>query len=33
MEILKHGSSVEVLAPPVLKKRVLDELKKTMANY
>lgn len=33
MEILKHGCSVEVLAPPVLKKRVLDELKKTMANY
>jgi predicted DNA-binding transcriptional regulator YafY len=28
MEILKHGSGVEVLAPASLKKRVIEELKK-----
>ena len=33
MEILKHGSGVQVLAPAALKKRVQDELKKTLANY
>jgi len=33
MEILKHGSSIEVLAPAILKKRVFEELKKTLANY
>lgn len=33
MEILKHGSSVQVLAPATLKKRVLDELTKTLKNY
>lgn len=33
MEILKHGSGVEVLAPATLKKRVIDELKKSLAQY
>ena len=33
MEILKHGSGVEVLAPASLKKRVVDELKKNLARY
>jgi predicted DNA-binding transcriptional regulator YafY len=33
MEILKHGSGVEVLAPSSLKKRVVDELKKNLARY
>ena len=33
MEILKHGSGVEVLAPASLKKRVIDELKKNLARY
>ena len=33
MEILKHGSGVEVLAPASLKKRVIDELKKNLASY
>ena len=33
MEILKHGSGVQVLAPAALKKRVLEELKKTLASY
>ena len=33
MEILRHGSGVEVLAPAVLKRRVIDELNKTLKNY
>jgi predicted DNA-binding transcriptional regulator YafY len=33
MEILKHGSSVQVLAPANLKKRVKDEITKTLALY
>jgi len=33
MEILKHGSGVEVLAPANLKKRVIEELKKNLARY
>jgi predicted DNA-binding transcriptional regulator YafY len=33
MEILKHGSGVEVLAPASLKKRVVEELNKTLKNY
>ena len=33
MEILKHGSGVEVLAPASLKKRVIEELKKNLARY
>jgi predicted DNA-binding transcriptional regulator YafY len=33
MEILKHGSSVEVLAPASLKKRVVEELKKAQSQY
>jgi predicted DNA-binding transcriptional regulator YafY len=33
MEILKHGSNVQVLAPAALKKRVLDELTKALASY
>jgi len=33
MEILKHGSGVQVIAPASLKKRVLDELKKTIGQY
>jgi predicted DNA-binding transcriptional regulator YafY len=33
MEILKHGSGVEVLAPASLRKRVKDELTKALRNY
>ncbi len=33
MDILKHGSDVEVLAPASLRKRVKDELNKALANY
>ena len=33
MEILKHGSSVEVLSPAGLRKRVMDELKKAIEKY
>jgi len=33
MEILKHGSGVEVLAPASLKKRVRDELSKALRSY
>jgi len=33
MEILKHGSSVQVLAPAALRKRVKDELTKSIKNY
>ena len=33
MDILKHGSDVEVLAPPSLRRRVKDELKKALTNY
>ena len=33
MEILKHGSGVEVLAPASLKKRVIEELTKSLKNY
>jgi predicted DNA-binding transcriptional regulator YafY len=33
MEILKHGSNIEVLAPASLKKRVIEELTKTLKNY
>lgn len=33
MDILKHGSDVEVLAPPSLRKRVKDELNKALTNY
>ena len=33
MEILKHGSDVEVLAPLSLRKRVKDELTKSLKNY
>lgn len=33
MEILKHGSSVEVIAPAILRKRVKDELNKALNNY
>ncbi len=33
MEILKHGSGVEVLAPASLKKRVIEELKKNLSRY
>ncbi|QWD20217.1 WYL domain-containing protein [Polynucleobacter paneuropaeus] len=33
MEILKHGSSVEVLGPATLKKRVIEELAKSLNNY
>lgn len=33
MEILKHGSGAEVLAPASLKKRVVDELKKNLVRY
>jgi hypothetical protein len=33
MEILKHGSSVQVLSPANLKKRVKDEITKTLDLY
>jgi predicted DNA-binding transcriptional regulator YafY len=33
MEILKHGSSVQVLSPAALSKRVRDELKKAILEY
>jgi predicted DNA-binding transcriptional regulator YafY len=33
MDILKHGSGVEVLAPTSLRKRVKDELAKALNNY
>ena len=33
MDILKHGSAVEVLAPASLRKRVKDELTKALASY
>jgi len=33
MDILKHGSGVEVLAPAGLKKRVIEELKKALEQY
>ena len=33
MDILKHGSGVEVIGPATLKSRVKEELKKTLANY
>jgi len=33
MDILKHGSGVEVLAPAGLKNRVKEELKKALGNY
>ena len=33
MDILKHGSEVEVVAPPSLRKRIKDELTKTLKNY
>jgi len=33
MEILKHGASVEVLAPASLKKRVISELQKSLSRY
>ena len=33
MEIVKHGSAVEVLSPAGLRKRVKDELTKALSNY
>ena len=33
MEILKHGSGVEVIAPPALKNRVKAELARTIEKY
>jgi predicted DNA-binding transcriptional regulator YafY len=33
MEILRHGSGIEELAPAGLKKRVIDELTKALKNY
>lgn len=33
MDILKHGSGVEVIGPASLKKRVQDELQKTLKRY
>ena len=33
MDIMRHGSGVEVLAPITLKNRVKEELKKTIATY
>ena len=33
MDILKHGSEVEVIAPASLRKRVKEELQKNLKNY
>jgi predicted DNA-binding transcriptional regulator YafY len=33
MEIMKHGNGVEVLAPATLRKRVTEELHKTIKRY
>jgi len=33
MDIMKHGSGVEVLGPASLKKRVKEELEKAIINY
>ena len=33
MEILKHGSHVEVLEPVWLREKVLNEMKVAVANY
>jgi predicted DNA-binding transcriptional regulator YafY len=33
MEILKHGSHVEVLEPEWLREKVLNEMKVAVANY
>ena len=33
MDILKHGSGVEVIGPASLKKRIKDELKNAIENY
>ena len=33
MDIMKHGSGVEVLAPAALKNRVRDELQKAILRY
>jgi predicted DNA-binding transcriptional regulator YafY len=33
MDILKHGSGVEVIGPASLKKRIQDELQKTLKRY
>jgi predicted DNA-binding transcriptional regulator YafY len=33
MDILKHGSGVEVIGPASLKKRVAEELKKALSFY
>jgi len=33
MDILKHGSEVEVLEPILLRKKVAEEIKKNLALY
>ena len=33
MDILKHGSDVEVMAPASLRKRIKDELQKAFTLY
>jgi predicted DNA-binding transcriptional regulator YafY len=33
MDILKHGSGVEVISPTSLKNKVKAELEKALANY
>ena len=33
MDIMKHGSGVEVLGPASLKKRVKEELEKAIKSY
>jgi predicted DNA-binding transcriptional regulator YafY len=33
MDILKHGSEVEVIAPASLRKRIKEELQKTLQKY
>jgi predicted DNA-binding transcriptional regulator YafY len=33
MDILKFGADVEVLAPPALKDKVMDEMKRALARY
>jgi len=33
MDILKHGSAVQVIAPASLKTKVANELKKALGQY
>lgn len=33
MDVLKYGSSVEVVAPTALKEKVIHEVRMTLAGY